>query len=100
MLANISDIPGFNFEIFAEDCWHSLETSIYVSKRGRNRKTLLFVYDTLDVPIISSIDDHTVQIRLNEIGSIYCQNDRSWDLTIKYDIRSVRYPEPKARECK
>jgi hypothetical protein len=99
VLANVSNVSGFNFQIFAEDCWHSLETGVFVSKSGRSGKTLLFLYDTLEVPTITSLDDHTIQVGLGDIGSIYCRNDKWEDFTIKYDIRSVRYPRPELRAC-
>lgn len=99
VLANISDVSGFNFEIFAENCWHSLETGVFVSKPGRSGKTLLFLYDTLDVPTIASVGVHTIQISLGDIGYIHCQSGKWQGFTIKYDIRSVRYSRPEVREC-
>lgn len=99
VLADLSDVSGFNFEVFAEDCWHNPKVGVFVYKRGQNGKTLLFLYDTIEAPTIVPLDDHTIQISLGDIGAIFCRNDKWQGFTIKYDIRSVQYPRPDVREC-
>lgn len=102
VLAKVSDILGFDFETSTADCWHSPETSVFISKHGQGPKTLVLLYDSSEVPTITLIDKSTVRITLGDIGYIYCRNDRWQDLAIKYDIRSIRYSggrgEP--QECK
>lgn len=101
VLANISDVSGFDFEISTTDCWHSTETGVFVSKSGRSKKTLLFLYNSLEVPTITSVDQHTLQIALGDINSILCRRDKWEGLTIKYDIRGILYPGSRAepQEC-
>jgi hypothetical protein len=98
----LADIPisGFNFEVFAEDCWHNPEVGVFVYKRGQSSKKLLFLYDTIEAPAIVPLDNHTIQISLGDIGVIFCRNDKWQDFTIKYDIRSVQYPQSNVRECR
>ncbi|MFZ5783141.1 MAG: hypothetical protein ACOY4R_23310 [Pseudomonadota bacterium] len=90
-LASISGVSGLDFEISTTDCWHSTETGVFVSKPGQGEKTLLFLYDSLEVPAITSVGEHAIQIALGDVDYVYCREDKWQDLTIKYDIRSVRY---------
>jgi hypothetical protein len=101
VLANISGISGLDFEINTTDCWHSTETGVFVSKPGQKKKTLLFLYDSLEVPTITSVDERTIQIALGEINSILCRRGKWENLTIKYDIRGILYPGSRAQpqEC-
>lgn len=89
--ANFSGIAGFDFEVSTTDCWHSPETGVFVSKPGRSKKTLLFLYSSLEVPAITSVDERTIRITLGAVDSIFCRKDAWEDLTIKYDIGSIRY---------
>jgi hypothetical protein len=98
LLANIPGVSGFNFEVSMTDCWHNPETGVFVSRPGQSGKTLLFLYDSLEVPAITSIDERTIQITLGDVDAIFCRKDRWQDLTIKYDIRSIRPPGSR-REC-
>ncbi len=99
VLADVSDVSGFNFEVLAEDCWHNPKVGVFAYKRDQSSKTLLFSYDTIATPTIARVDDRTIQISLGDIGAISCRNDQWQDVTIKYDIRSVRYPRQDLRQC-
>lgn len=59
LLANIPGVSGFNFEVSMTDCWHNPETGVFVSRPRQSGKTLLFLYDSLEVPAITSIDDNS-----------------------------------------
>src|SRR5215510_3843334 len=71
VLANVSGVKGLNFEVSTTNCWHSPETSVFVSKPGESRKTLLFLYGSVEVPVITSVDDRTIRITLDTIDSIF-----------------------------
>lgn len=96
-LANISDVSGLNFEVSTTDCWHSTETGVFVSKPGQSGKTLLFLYNSLEVPAITSVGEHAIQIALGDVDQVFCRQDKWQDLTIKYDIRNIRYPGTRSR---
>jgi hypothetical protein len=91
VLATISGVSGLDFEISTADCWHSPETSVFVSKHGHGSKTLVLLYDSPEVPTITPIDESTIRVTLGDVGYIYCRNSGWRDVTIKYDVRSVRY---------
>ena len=97
-LAKISGISGLNFEVSTTDCWHNTETGVFVSRPNQGRKTLLFLYNSLEVPTITSVGEHAVQITLSDVDQVFCRQDKWQDLTIKYDIRRIRYPENR-RQC-
>jgi hypothetical protein len=103
VLGKASGISGFDFEISETECWHDPAVSVFVSKAGHSTKTRLFQYTrgANPVPIITSIDEHTVQISLSSVGAIACRRDRWGPLTIKYDIGAVEYPSVHAQppEC-
>jgi hypothetical protein len=96
-----SVVSGLNFEVSETDCWHNPETSVFVSKSGENRKTLLFAYASRLVPTITPVDERTVRIGLGDIDHVFCRTVRWDDLTIEYDIGAVRsskgHPDP--RQC-
>jgi len=78
VLAEARGVSGFDFEVNETDCWHSPAVSVYVLKPGRSKKTRLFQYHrgTNPVPIITSIDERTVQISLANASSISCRSDK------------------------
>ena len=88
----ISPAFGLHFEVSMTDCWHNPETGVFVSRPGQSGKTLLFLYRSVEVPAITSIDEQTIQIALDDVNSVFCRKDRWQDLTIRYDILSIRYP--------
>lgn len=100
VLASRSNVHGLDFEVFAEDCWHNLETGVFVSLHGHRRKTLLFLYDTLEAPAITSTGDREIRIGLGDIGEVYCRNEQWQGFSITYDIRSVRYPREQLPACR
>lgn len=97
-LAHMSGISGLDFEVVTTDCWHSTETGVFASRPGQSGKTLLFLYHSLEVPVITPISEHAIQITLGDIDHVFCREDKWQDLTIRYDIRSIRYPENR-RQC-
>jgi hypothetical protein len=103
VLAKIPGVSGFDFEVSETDCWHSPAVSVFVSMPGGSKRTRLFQYTrgANPVPIITSVDEHTVQISLSNVGSIDCRKDNWGALTIKYDIGAIKYPSVHAQppEC-
>jgi hypothetical protein len=100
VLGNVSGVTGFDFETSIRDCWHNPETSVFVSKAGGGKKTVLFSYYSPDAPTITAIDDRTIQVTLGDIDHVFCRTDKWEGLTIKYVIRSIRYPgRDEPREC-
>jgi hypothetical protein len=103
VLAKIPGVSGFDFEVSETDCWHSPAVSVFVSMPGGSKKTRLFQYHrgTNPVPVITSIDERTVQISLANASSISCRREKWGALTIKYDIGPVEYPSVHAQppEC-
>jgi len=97
-LAKISSFSGLDFEVNTTDCWHNTETGVFVSRPGQRGKTLLLLYDSLEVPTITSVGERTIQIALGDVDQVFCREDKWQDLTIKYDIRSIRYPRDR-RQC-
>ena len=103
VLAKSPGVSGFDFEVSETDCWHSPAVSVFVAMPGGSKWTRLFQYTrgANPVPIITSVDEHTVQISLSNVGSIDCRKDKWGALTIKYDIGAVEYPGVHAQppEC-
>jgi hypothetical protein len=103
VLAKIPGVSGFDFEVSETDCWHSPAVSVFVAMPGGSKRTRLFQYTrgANPVPIITSVDEHTVQISLSNVGSIDCRKDNWGALTIKYDIGAIKYPSVHAQppEC-
>jgi len=94
-LANFPNVSGFDFEVSETDCWHSPDITVFVSNAGQRKKTPLFTYaaDAHPVPAITSIDEHTVQMSIRKVRVIYCRRNKWEDLTIKYDIGFIEYPD-------
>lgn len=93
-----SVVSGLNVEVSETDCWHNPETSVFVSKPGQKRKTLLFAYAPGVAPTITPVDERTVRIGLGAIDHIFCRKVKWEGLVIEYDIGAVRSRlEP--REC-
>jgi hypothetical protein len=90
-----SGLSGFDFEISETSCFFDPAVSVFASKAGEQKKTLLFKYFPLYIgpyPTITSIGEHAVQISVSRVSSIFCRRD-GWDaLTVKYDIGIVDYP--------
>jgi hypothetical protein len=94
VLDNAFGISGFDFEVSETDCWHSPAVSVFVAMPGGSKRTRLFQYTrgANPVPVITSIDEHTIQISLSSAGSIDCRKEKWGRLRIKYDIGAVEYP--------
>jgi len=91
----LAGLSGFDFQISETSCFFDPAVSVFVSKAGEKKKTLLFKYTPIYVgpyPTVTSIDEHAVQISVSRVSSIFCRRDK-WDaLTVKYDIGFVEYP--------
>ncbi|HTG20864.1 MAG TPA: hypothetical protein VK681_12530 [Reyranella sp.] len=78
-------------------------TSVFISKAGETKKTLLFKYFPPGVdttPTIALLDDHTIQISLWRVPFILCRKDKWKTLTVKYDIGVVDDPfDGTDRDC-
>jgi len=98
----LSGLSGLDFEISETSCFHDPAVSVFASKADKKKRTLLFKYFPVYVgpyPTITSIDEHTVQISVSRVSSIFCRRDR-WDaLTIRYDIGGIAYPNRTDDEC-
>jgi len=98
----ISGVSGFDFEISETNCDTLAKTatiSVFASKPGRPKKVLLFkffpAYDDL-LPVITPVDQHTVQISIPEISSLFLRRDKLKDLTVIYKIDVIDYPDSDA----
>ena len=94
----ISNVSGFDFEISETDCdlvAKDAAISVFISKAGQSKKTLLFKYvppgyGTL--PSITAIDDHTIKISIWRVPVIFCRKEKWQTLTIEYAIGVIDYP--------
>jgi len=96
----VSGLLGADFEFSDTNCGLLLSKdeaiTVFASKPGEAEKTAIFKYDPGssydDVPTIEAKDQHTVQIRIRSVSSIFFRKDRWKDLAIVYDIGRVDYP--------
>jgi hypothetical protein len=102
----ISGVSGFDFEISETDCdtlAKDAAISIFASRPGQARKVLLFkfdpAYDDL-MPVITSVDQHTVQISIPRISSLFLRRDKLKDLFIIYKIDIIDYPDNDSKTSK
>src|SRR5260370_31661706 len=71
-----SGLSGFDFEISETACFHDLGVSVFASKVGEQKMTLLFKYIPFYVgpyPTITSIGEHAVQISVSRVSSLFCR---------------------------
>ena len=97
----LSGLSGFDFEISETSCFFDPAVSVFVSKADKRKKTLLFKYVPVYVgpyPTITWVDEHTVQISVSSVSSIFCRKDKWGTLTVKYDIGPVEYPSVHAQD--
>jgi len=93
----ISNLSGFNFEITETNCDTLAKEgwiTIFASRVGENRKTLLFEYDGDDDPLpdIRVSYDHNITISIPVVASIHTQH-RKWKYgTIEYKIGRIAFP--------
>jgi hypothetical protein len=97
-------LSGFDFEISETSCFFDPAVSVFASKAGEQKKTLLFKYFPLYIgpyPTITSSGEHAVQISVSRVSSLFCRRDKWADLTVKYDIGAVENPSVQAQppEC-
>jgi hypothetical protein len=103
----IAGLSGFDFEISETDCdvlAKDAATSVFISRAGQTKKTLLFKYVPPGydaIPSIAAVDEHTVQISIWRVPQILCRSEKWQTLTVKYDIGVVEYPGVHAQppEC-
>jgi hypothetical protein len=97
-LETVHNVAGFDFEISETDCstlGEDSSISVFAFKPGQTGKTLLFKYGPAGVnpmPVITSVDPHTVQISVPRISDLILRRD-SWEgLSINYNIGIIDYP--------
>ena len=96
----IVNLSGFNFEIIetipggiAKMDW----ISIFASKVGENRKTLLFEYDPWSyydlLPTIRVSSNYNITISIQAISSIRVQHFKWQYGSVDYEIGHIDFPE-------
>jgi hypothetical protein len=104
----VAGLSGIDFEISERGCdllVKDTTTSVFISKVGETKKTLLLKYfppgvDTTPTPTIALLDDHTIQISLWRVPFVLCRKDKWETLTVKYDIGVVDDPfDGTNRDC-
>jgi hypothetical protein len=94
----VRNVSGFDFEISETDCstlGEDASISVFASRSGQIRKTLMFKYGPAGVnpmPAITSIDPHTVQISVPRISDLIMQRSNLEGLSINYNIGIKDYP--------
>ncbi len=93
---------GVRFEISETSCSivakGPSEISVFVSKANWRKKTLLFKYVSMDdgssdaLPVVTPIDEHTVQISVKHVASIVCRTDKWGTLAVRYNVGVVVDP--------
>jgi hypothetical protein len=100
----ISGVAGFDFEIIETDCDTLAKTatiSVFASKPGRTRNVLLFKFFPAYVdlmPSITPVDQHTVQISIAEISSLFLRRDKLKELIVNYKIGVIDYPDSESEK--
>jgi hypothetical protein len=62
------------------------------------KKTLLFKYVMMHdgssdaLPVVTSVDEHTVQISVKHVASIVCRTDKWGTLAVRYNVGLVFDP--------
>jgi hypothetical protein len=102
--SRISGVSGFEFEISETDCDTIAKTatiSVLAWKPGQTKGILLFKFFPAYVdllPAITSVDQHTVQISIAEISSLFLLKERLGDLVVNYKIDVIDYPDSDTRK--
>ena len=97
-IGRIPNRSGFDFEISETDCdtlAKDAAISIFASKVGQTRRTLLFKYDPAGVnpyPAITSIDRHSIQVTVPRVSEVIFQRNDLEGLSVTYDIGAIDYP--------
>jgi hypothetical protein len=95
----VSGLARFDFEIRETNCDFLVKKdwiSVFVSRPGRPRQTLLFEHDPADadmLPVIDQIGEHSVQIAVPWISSIRFRRDGLKGLSVVYKIGRIEYPQ-------
>jgi hypothetical protein len=99
MHGKVSDVAGFDFEVSETDCdtlAKDASISVFASKAGQAHKTLLFKYGPAGgdpFPLITPIDQHSVQISVPWISDVIFRRDGLKDLSVVYKIGVIEYPD-------
>ena len=78
----IAGLSDFAFEIREAGCnilANDATTSVFISRVGGTKKTLLFKYvphGADGIPAIASFDEHTVQISIRRVSIIFCRRGK------------------------
>lgn len=100
----ISGVSGFDFEISETNCdtlAKDASISVFASISGQTKRVLLFKYGPAYIdlmPVITPVDKHTVQISIPEISDLIFRRDKLKDLTIRYKIDIIDYPDSDAKK--
>jgi hypothetical protein len=88
----VAGLSGIDFEISEMGCDLFIKdttTSVFISKVGGPKRTLLFKYFPPGVdatPTIALLDEHTIQISIWRVPLIFCRKEKWETLTVKYNI--------------
>lgn len=95
----IVNLSGFDFEIIETNCDRLAKEdwiTIFASKAGENRKTVLFEYvpNSYDdpLPVIRVSGDHNITISIPAISSIRVQHFKWQHGSIDYEIGHIDFP--------
>lgn len=94
-----ASISGFDFEISETDCdtlAKDASISVFASRMGHSKKTLLLEYSPAGVdelPVITSVGLHEVQIFIPKISNLIFRRDRMRDLSVAYKIDVTEYQD-------
>ena len=89
----ITNLSGYDFEISYTDCDYGMGagdyyTSVFASRVGQSKKTLLFKYDSgpNDLPSITAVSPLAIEISIPQIDALYSARTHLDDLSILYKI--------------
>jgi hypothetical protein len=94
----VSDISGFDFEFSETACDVIAKDdaiTVFISRPGAANKAAVFKYDpgSDELPVVTSVDRHTVLISLRSVSSIFFRKHSWADLAITYNIGDIHYPD-------
>lgn len=100
LLGRHDGLGGHDFEISDTSCKTLASdeaVTIFVTRPGEPMKTALFKYTQGDnkLPVITLTDPHTVTISVRRVNSIYFRKSGWADMSIRYDLGAIEYPEAK-----
>lgn len=100
----ISGVSDHDFVISDTNCStiaKDASVSVFVSLTDGTERTLLLKYSPVNdefLPAITPVDRKTVLISIPVIASLIFHRDRVDDLTVRYDIGRIVFPDTDSRE--